>query len=172
MKLQFWERCVESNQTECFCNLHNFLIGNQLKLDQNTKTNIVAHLRGLSATFKEYFPVLSDSINWIRNPFDEFTIFSSQGLSTEDTEKLIEISSVYELKLRFKRLSLINFWLNVRKEYHLLAGKTTTMLLPFSTTCLCEKAFSAYTNLKTKHRNRLNAEPDVRLFLFLVVPDY
>jgi hypothetical protein len=79
-KEQFWERCIESNQTECFCNHHNSLIGNQLKLDQNTKTNITAHLRGLSATFKEYFPVLSDSSNnWIRNPFDEFTIFSSQG---------------------------------------------------------------------------------------------
>jgi hypothetical protein len=93
-KLQFWERCIENNQTECICNLHDFLIGNQLKLDHNTKTNIIAHLRCLSATFKEYIPVLSDSINWIQNPFDEFTIFSSQGLSTEDTEKVTEISSV------------------------------------------------------------------------------
>jgi hypothetical protein len=62
-KLQFWERCIESNQTECFRNLHNFLMENQLKLDQNTKTNIIAHLRDISATFKEYFPLLSDSNN-------------------------------------------------------------------------------------------------------------
>jgi hypothetical protein len=64
-KLQFWEKCIESNQTECFSNLHNFLIENQLKLDQNTETNIIAHLTGLSTTFREYFPVLSDSNNWI-----------------------------------------------------------------------------------------------------------
>jgi hypothetical protein len=89
-----------------------------------------------------------------------------QGLSTEDTEKLIDIARVYELKLRFKRLSLINFWLSVRKEYPLLTGMATTTLLLFSTTCLCEKAFSSYTNLKTKHRNRLSAEPDLRLFFF------
>jgi hypothetical protein len=107
--LQFWERCMESNQTECFSNLHNLLIENQLKLYQNTKINIIARLKGLSATFREYFSMLSDSNNWIRNPFDESTIFSSQGLSTEDTEKVIEISSDYELKLRFKNLSLINF---------------------------------------------------------------
>jgi hypothetical protein len=113
-----------------------FLIENQLKSDQNTKTNIIAHLRVLSATFKEYFPVLSDSINWIRNQFDEFITFSSQGLSTEDTDKLIEISSDYELKLRFQSLSLINFWLSVRKDYSLLAEKTTATLLPFSTTYL------------------------------------
>jgi hypothetical protein len=62
-KLQFWERCIESSQTESFCNLHIFLIVNQLKLDQNTKTNIIEHLRGLSATLKEYLPVLSYSIN-------------------------------------------------------------------------------------------------------------
>jgi hypothetical protein len=94
-KLQFWERCIESNQTECFRNLHNFLIQNQLKLDQNTKTNIIAHLRDISATFREYFPVLSDSNNWIWYPFGESTIFSSQGLSTEGTEKLTEISNDY-----------------------------------------------------------------------------
>jgi hypothetical protein len=97
-KLHFWERCIESNQTECFCNLHKFLIENQLKLDQNTKTNIIAHLRGVSATFKEYFPMLSANNNWIRNLFDESTICSSQGLSTEDAKKLTEISSDYELK--------------------------------------------------------------------------
>jgi hypothetical protein len=114
--LQLWERCVESNRNDCFSNLHNLLIENQLKLDQNTKTNITAHLRVLSATSREYFPVLSDSNNWIRNPFDESIIFSSQGLATEDTEKLIEISSGYELKLRFKSLCLINFWLSVRKS--------------------------------------------------------
>jgi hypothetical protein len=127
--------------------LHKFLIESQLKLDQNTKTNIIAHLRGLSATFKEYFPALSDSINRIRNPFDEFTNFSSQGLSTEDAEILIEISSDYELKLRYQSLSLINFWLSVRKDYPLLAGRAIATLLPFSSTYLCEKAFSSYANL-------------------------
>jgi hypothetical protein len=109
-KLQFWERCIESNQTEYFSNLHNFIIENQIKSDQNTKTNIIAHLRGLSLAFREYFPVLSDSNYWIKNPSDESTIFSSQGLSIEGADKLIEISSDYELKQRFRSLSLINFF--------------------------------------------------------------
>jgi hypothetical protein len=80
--------------------------------------------------------VLSDSNNWIRNPFYESTIFSSQGLSTEDREKLIEISSDYKLKLRFKSLSLINFWLSVSRQYPLLAGKATTTLLSLRKTIL------------------------------------
>jgi hypothetical protein len=78
---------------------------------------------------------------------------------------MIEISSDYEMKLRFKSLSLINFWLSVRKEHTLLAGKAATTLLPFSTSYLCEKAFYSYTNMKTKHRDRLNTEPDLRLLL-------
>jgi hypothetical protein len=31
-KSQFWERCIESNQTECFCNIHNFLIKKSVKI--------------------------------------------------------------------------------------------------------------------------------------------
>jgi hypothetical protein len=44
--------------------------------------------------------------------------------------------------------------------------------LQFSTIYLCEKAFFPHRNLKTKQRNRLSAEPDLRLFRFSVVPDY
>jgi hypothetical protein len=72
--------------------------------------------------------MLLDSNNWIRNPSDESTIFSLQRLNTEGAGKLIEISSGYELKQRFKSLSLNNFWLNVSKEYPLLTGKATTTL--------------------------------------------
>jgi hypothetical protein len=84
---------------------------------------------------------------------------------------VIEISGDYELKLRFKSLSLIYFWLSVRKEYPLLAGKATTRLL-FSATYLCEKAFSSYAKLKTMYRNRIIADPDLRLYLSSVVLDY
>jgi hypothetical protein len=99
-----------------------------LEFDRHTKVNVTANLRGLSATFREYFAMLSDSNNWIRNPSDESIISSLQGFSTEGAGKLIEISSGYKLKQRFKSLLLINFWLNVSKEYHLLAGKATATL--------------------------------------------
>jgi hypothetical protein len=93
-------------------------------------------------------------------------------LSTEDTANLLDISSDYEPKMAFRILSLINIWLSVRKEYPLLGGKAATTSLPLSTTYLCEKAFSSCANLKTKHRRRLNAEPDLRLHPSPVVPEY
>ncbi|XP_065254448.1 zinc finger BED domain-containing protein 5-like [Emys orbicularis] len=112
-KLQFWESCLENNQTECFSNLHDFLAEHKLQLDQCTKTNITAHLKGLCTTFRDYFPAISGDNDWIRNPFDD-TTFSTQILNTEEKEKLIEISCDYELRRSFRNLSLINFWLSLR----------------------------------------------------------
>ncbi|CAM4384752.1 unnamed protein product [Lepidochelys kempii] len=170
-KLQFWESCLENNQTECFSNLHDFLAEHKLQLDQCTTTNITAHLKGLCTTFREHFPAMSGDNDWIRNPFDDTTC-STQILNTEEKEKLIEISCDCELKGSFRNLSLINFWLSLRNECPLLAEIAAAVLLPFSTTYLCEKAFSSYAHLKTKYRNRLDAEPDLKLYLSPVVPDF
>ncbi|CAM4642482.1 unnamed protein product [Lepidochelys olivacea] len=168
-KFQFWESCLENDQTECFSNLHDFLAEHKFQLDQCTKTNITTHLKGPCTTFREYFPAMSGD-DWIRNPFDD-TTFSTQILNTEEKEKLIETSCDYELKRSFRNLSLINFWLSLRNEDPLLAEKAAAVLLPFSTTYLCEKAFFSFAHLKTKYKNRLDTETDPRLYLCPVVPD-
>ena len=45
-------------------------------------------------------------------------------------------------------------------------------LTPFTTTWLCEAGFSAMCVLKTKHRNRLDVEADLRLCLSKVSPRF
>lgn len=62
------------------------------------------------------------------------------------------------MKNSFKQLPLEEFWLAVRKEYVELGQKAIHRLLQFSTTYLCESAFSTMTFLKSKYRNRLDAE--------------
>lgn len=80
-KSRFWEKCLESNQTECFDTIHDFLIENELRLNESVEAKIHEHLRGLGTKFMDYFPAMIDDNNWIRNPFDNTAIFASITLS-------------------------------------------------------------------------------------------
>ncbi|GFV25613.1 zinc finger BED domain-containing protein 5 [Trichonephila clavipes] len=62
-----------------------------------------------------------------------------------------------------KTTPLNDFWCRIRDEYPMLGKMALNILLPFPTTYLCETGFSTYAATKTKHRNRLDAEPDMRL---------
>ncbi|KAK2724253.1 hypothetical protein QYM36_000948 [Artemia franciscana] len=45
-------------------------------------------------------------------------------------------------------------------------------LLPFGTTCLYEQCFSTLMNIKTKNRNRLNAEDCIQIALTSKSPNF
>ncbi|KAJ4447799.1 hypothetical protein ANN_09807 [Periplaneta americana] len=59
----------------------------------------------------------------------------------------------------------------LRREYPVLSKKAILILLPIVSTYLCETGFSVYTSIKTKYRNRLDAEPDMRLQLSNIKPE-
>jgi hypothetical protein len=46
----------ENNQSECFNSMLDFLVENEPPLDQCTKANISASLKGLCVTIRKYFP--------------------------------------------------------------------------------------------------------------------
>ncbi|MBN3300540.1 F200A protein, partial [Amia calva] len=60
---------------------------------------------------------------------------------------------------------------HLHTDYPALSLKAVRFLMPFATTYLCEKGFSALTAIKTKYRNKMNVEPDMRLKLTSLVPD-
>src|SRR6218665_396926 len=82
--------------------------------------------------------------------------FSKLYLSSEYESKLIEIS--FDRSQSFKLLDLES-WLHILYEYTigLLSKRAVNVLLPFTTTYLCESGFSAMTAMKTKYRNSLHA---------------
>ena len=83
-------------------------------------------------------------------------------LADRELEELAELSCDRTLKIQFREKSLSAFWLSVSTEYPLLSNKAVNILLPFAATYLCETAFSALTNMKTKYRSRLVVESDMR----------
>ena len=57
-------------------------------------------------------------------------------------------------------------------SYHFLAKQAFSPLIPFATTYLCEAAFSALVTIKTKHRNRLDVQHDLRVALSKTRPQF
>ncbi|KRY27014.1 SCAN domain-containing protein 3 [Trichinella spiralis] len=53
----------------------------------------------------------------------------------------------------------------LQAEYPKISSQSLRILVPFSSTYLCETGFSALMTLNTQHRNRLNVESDLRCTL-------
>ena len=66
----------------------------------------------------------------------------------------------------YEENTLVQIWALVTNEYPELAGKACRVLLPFSTSYLCECGFSALAGRKTKKRPRSDVEHDYA-FLYL-----
>jgi hypothetical protein len=91
--------------------------------------------------------------DWVRNPFVEFSPNSQNLLSMREEEQLTELQCDRTLKIKFNEVSPDVFWISIRKEYPVISAKAVNILLQFSTSCLCEQAFSCLTNIKSK-RNK------------------
>lgn len=168
-KLKLWEECITKNNTECFANLNDFLETSNTALDPNLKSNILEHLNGLKNTFLEYFPPTCNNISWVENPFNECG--NVDTLPIKEREQLIDIRTDTTLKSTFVPDGIGPFWIKLMDEFPEISKRAVKELMPFVTTYLCEKSFSVYVATKTKYRNRLDAEDDMRLQLTTIHPD-
>jgi hypothetical protein len=87
-------------------------------------------------------------------------------------EELIDISTDLGLRETHTNIPLINFWASLKEQFPRVSSVTVKKLLLFTCTYLCEAAFSRYEATRTKYRNRLNSELDMRIQLFTIVPDF
>ncbi|KAK0146678.1 Protein FAM200B [Merluccius polli] len=85
------------------------------------------------------------------------------GLTPAEETELLQLSSDRTLKRRHECKTLSSFWISISSEYAVLSKASILLHIPFTTTCKCEVGFSVLTKMKTKHRNRLNAAPDMRV---------
>ena len=132
---------------------------------------ILDHLTTLQERIDHYFPeLIVDDYDWIRNPFTKEP--SSVGqLSLREEEELTELFHDRTLKLKHSDVSLDSFWINIENEYPNIVKKALKIMLLFSTTYICEQAFSAMTTIKNTKRERLlSVEEEMRVCLSTIRP--
>ncbi|XP_050519383.1 protein FAM200A-like [Diabrotica virgifera virgifera] len=82
-------------------------------------------------------------------------------------EAILEHRSNTEASIQFEsKPNLSSFWMSkAAKAFKITHEETVKKLLPFGTTYLYEQGFSTLMNIKTKNRNRLNAEDCIQIGL-------
>ena len=79
---------------------------------------------------------------------------------------LIDLKASKLLQIEFNATSLENFWCPQQHSHQLLAKQAISTLIPFATTYRSEAAFSALVTIKTKQRNRLDFQHDMRVVYY------
>ena len=72
----------------------------------------------------------------------------------------------------FETMSIQNFWVKCNKSYKAVSNVAFKVLLPFSSTYLCESGFSSLVFIKNQYRNRLDCESDMMCALTAVQPRF
>ena len=116
------------------------------------KSYIGELLENLIDEFRRYFPDVNEDTLLSRNPFR----CEVKDVQLDMQEELIELINSSSDKDIHETQELVTFWLAMRNNYPQLAYNTLQVLLPFSSTYLCESAFSTLVSIKLKNRNKLS----------------
>ena len=127
------------------------------------------HLEILSESFHGYFGVgeLETSQEWIINSY----FFNLDYILDDELleDKLIELCTNRFLKMQFFQCkTLEQYWCCAL--FQKLYEKLLSMLIPLATTYLCKSGSSTLFSIKTKSRNHLNAQADMRIAISNKVP--
>lgn len=157
-KLNLWLRHIEEN------NLEMFPLLNVNKQYPGLIKQISETLERLHEKIDHYFPSIDvKCFDWIRDPF--VTSLGNE-LNLKEQEELIEIKNDRNLQIRFNKSDLARFWISMKEDYPNIFQRAIEVLLPFSTSYLCELGFSAMTEIKQKKRERLlPVEQELRVCL-------
>ncbi|XP_026476289.1 protein ZBED8-like [Ctenocephalides felis] len=160
LKLEYWKQKLEQNKIASFPKLALFLENSENITLVDIKDTIVRHLIKLRERFLDYFPDLDTrSVSLVIDPFKcDISMIPEQpaGLA----ESILELRSNTEAHIKFdNKQNLSCFWMSkAAKGFEIAHEEAVKKLLPFGTTYLCEQGFSSLVNIKSRSRNRLNAE--------------
>ncbi|CAI5692330.1 protein ZBED8-like [Oreochromis niloticus] len=174
-KLMLWKRRTENNNFTNFPLLDNCVskiedvsgIGD-IPVSTELKQTIATHLDELAKSLDRYFPTRESYPAWVRQPFT-FAV-ETADVNDEYLDEIIEIQQSQVQQQLFRTTTLSTFWCRQMDKYPIIAKKALYVSIPFVTTYLCEQSFSTMLDIKTKKRNRLFCENDMRVALAKVKP--
>lgn len=160
-KLALWTKRAHEERMDMFPLLSDSLeLSPQVKLSHS----VSQHLSQLAEKFAEYFPEdPREGHMWLVDPFSVDLTENDVALPSHLESQLLEVSTDSTLKGQWSKLDLGSFWIVISKEYPCLALRAVKLLLPFTTTYLCESGFSIVAMTKTKARNRLRSSLEATL---------
>ena len=166
-KLDLWARRVHQNNIANFPNL-NEVISESPGVSPGINEDITDHMNILKNHFTGYFSKdMIPTERWIIRPFA--TELSEIKDDSPVKDELINLQSSATLREEFEKVG-VNFWIKLTYSFSVLTQLAFQELVPFVTTYLCESGFSSLVAIKTKVRNRLKAEDDMRVALSGTVP--
>ena len=156
-KLGNWTRKVKNGNFDMF---QSFTCLSDV--DDDIKDEVANHLGSPQTEFKSYFSVVShDAFALVRNPFG----VAIEQLCYKLQDELIDLRNDSGCRDLFEDVYVTEFWIKVSSSYLQISRNCLTKLLTFTTTWLCESAFSSLLNIKSMPRNTLDLEADLRCAL-------
>ena len=174
LKLSLLKRGLQAGNYANFPMLEDLILKDETKKECeifiSMKKEFCSHLDTLQTSFQGYFNLDSlKSEAWIRNPF----LIDLNGINDEHPNKeLIDLRASELLKIEFNAKTLEEFWSFQQQSYQSLGKQAIRSMIPFATTYLCEAGFSALVTMKTKHRNRMDVQHDMRVALSKTHPQF
>ena len=173
-KLGLWERKTAMGQMGMFPTLNEFIEdAEDMRLDDDVKSQIVNNLLSLLSEFAKYFPnTTRDDLVFVRNPYlvsdsDVVNMFSGNDATQEE---FIALKNDATAEDAFKEKSLPAHWSAMLASYPRVASIAIRLLMLFPSTWLCEAGFSALLGIKNNARNKLIVEPVLRCALSTTEP--
>ena len=166
VKLNLWRQRAKNN----FASFHRLTEITGDDFNKNLKEDIISHLRNLQDEFERYFPEINTSsilMKVARNPF----IHKVEDVPEAIQEKFTKLTNDSFAKDEFHSCNLEEFWVKMQHCYPRIGIQALNILVPFSSTYLCECGFSALLTIKSKARNRLHVQSDIRCALSTTLPD-
>ena len=102
-----------------------------------------------------------------RNPF----IHKVEDVPEAIQEEFTKLTNYSFAEDEFHSCKLEEFWVKMQHCYPRIGIQALNILVPFSSTYVCECGFSALLTIKSNARNRLHVQSDIRCALSTTLPD-